>query len=87
MKKARREEKSSGTRGRPVARDFDELGKAVLSTAQLRYEAYVCTQWPYPSVDQQIDWAREAWASACRNRDAYGELTDKIVKLVRACYV
>jgi hypothetical protein len=82
VKKTKHDSISSGTRGQPVARNYNDLGKAVLSMAQLRYEAYVCAHWLYLSVNQQIQWAKDSWARVCRDKGADGDLTENVVKLV-----
>jgi hypothetical protein len=82
VKRAKHEKMSTDTQGWPVAHDYNNLGKAVLSMVQMRYKTYICANWPYLSADQQIEWAKDAWARSCHDKGVDGNLTDNIVKLV-----
>ncbi|EIN11499.1 hypothetical protein PUNSTDRAFT_131664 [Punctularia strigosozonata HHB-11173 SS5] len=37
---------------------------------------------PYPSADQQVQWAKRAWSHACRQKGVEGDLTEDLVKLI-----
>jgi hypothetical protein len=73
---------ASGSQGRMAARDFEAIGKSILKGAFGHYESQLCTEWPYPSEDREILWARRAWSRACSERGTKAELVSEALRLV-----
>jgi hypothetical protein len=72
----------SGSRGRVTTRDFEDLGRAILKGAFGHFESRLCTEWPYPDEDREVQWARRAWARANSDKGTDVELMPEALKLV-----
>jgi hypothetical protein len=73
---------ASGSRGRITTRDFKDGGKSILRGAFGHFESRLCTEWPYPDEDQEIDWAKRAWSRASRDKGVNAELMPQALRLV-----
>jgi hypothetical protein len=73
---------ASGSRGRVTTRDFEDLGRAILKGAFGHFESRLCTEWPYPDEDREVQWARRAWARANSDKGTDVELMPEALRLV-----
>ncbi|EMD31713.1 hypothetical protein CERSUDRAFT_100178 [Gelatoporia subvermispora B] len=69
--------------GDPKASDYEPtVSRLILSTIRI-WEVCLFTINAFPDQDQQLEWARECWESACRTAGKDYELVDRILGLVR----
>jgi hypothetical protein len=71
-----------GSRGRVTTHDFEDMGKAILKGAFGHFESRLCTEWPYPDEDQEMQWAQRAWSRASSDKGSDAELRPQALKLV-----
>ncbi|KAJ7602972.1 hypothetical protein FB45DRAFT_1072362 [Roridomyces roridus] len=75
-------QRSSPLRGRPKAGDYDEITREVLSLAITFYRCFLSARDAFPDQATEMSFVKEAWDTACYNRNVDIELTPTLSKLM-----
>ena len=71
-----------GSKGRPKAGDYDAPTRQVLETAIELYHALLLTKTPFPTAQQEAEWAIGVWDMACEHHNAKTPHDTALMKLV-----
>ncbi|KAJ7086938.1 hypothetical protein C8R44DRAFT_650372 [Mycena epipterygia] len=75
-------QKTGGSSGRAKAKDFDDVTQEVIALAITIYRCFLSTRNAFPDHAMELDFLREAWATACRQLNISMELSPTISKLI-----
>jgi hypothetical protein len=67
---------------KPRAHDYEVAVQKVLNRAILLYRGYLSTDSPYPSMMDEIRWAKKSWKDACEDCETRLGSNTEIIKLV-----
>ena len=71
-----------GSKGRPKAGDYDAPTRQVLETAIELYHVLLLTETPFPTAQQEAEWAIGVWDMACEHHNAKTSDDTALMKLV-----
>lgn len=72
----------NGSKVRPKAGDYDAPNQQVLETAIELYHTLLLTETPFPTAQQEAEWAKGVWDMACEYHNSKASHDIALIKLV-----